>query len=80
MLEGRFVLAVKNVGKNDEVCKERFVVQENTDAEKNMMVHASPNIHQRTVPLLIAMAEIFGYSWWPQDVSQAYLQSASHLT
>lgn len=61
ILEGHFVLAIKNDGTKKMVCRASFVVQRNIYAEKNIRTHASPNSCQKTVRLLIAAAATFGY-------------------
>lgn len=80
ILEGLFVLALKNIGNNNEKFKVCFVMPRRTDAEKNMPVHNSSNVKQQSARLLIVLAAIFGFRVWIQDVSQELLQSASKLT
>lgn len=74
------MLAVRNVGTNNELCKARFLVQGHTDSENNLLVHTSTNIRQRSIRILIAIAAIFGFRIRTQNISQVYLQSASKLT
>lgn len=74
ILGGRFVLAIKNVGTDEEIYKARFVVQGHIDIENNMLVHASSSILQQTTRMIIAVDAIFGFQIWSKDVLQAYLQ------
>lgn len=77
---GPFMLAINNVGTNSEIYKARFVVQGHLDVEKNLLLHASPNLWWQTMRILTAVAAIFGFRPWSQDMSQTYLQNASKLT
>ena len=79
VLNGRFVLVIKNKGTNEEIYKARFVVQGHRDREKHFLVHDSPNLRQSSTRLLVAIAAIFGFRRWIHDVRQAYLQPSEKL-
>lgn len=76
---GCFVLAIKNARTEDELYKARFVVQGHTDIEKKMLVHNRTNLRQGSIRMLIAIAAVFGFRIWSQDVSQVYLQSTQNV-
>ena len=77
VMKGRFVLALKHVGTEQEVAKARFVVQGFSDPRKTKMLHNATNLRQDSARLVMALAAIFGFRIWTQDVSQAFLQGCS---
>ena len=79
VLNGRFVVTIKNVETDTPIHKARFVVQGNKDKEKTQLVHNSTTVRQISARLLITLAAIFGLHVWIHDITQAYLQSASRL-
>lgn len=79
ILGGRLVLAIKNADAEDEVYKARFVLQRNTDIEKNTLVHNSTSLRQGSISVLLALAALFSFRLWSHDVSQTSLQSAEKL-
>lgn len=71
VLGGRFVLDIKIAETKEPVYKSRFVVQTHTDTEKKMIIHSAKTISQHSVRVLIALAAVYGFSIWSQDISQA---------
>ena len=79
VLGGRFVLAIKDEGTQNEVWKAIFVVQGYRDKPKTSRVHNNPNVKTHSVRLLIGLASALGFHLFSIDVTQAYLQSADRL-
>ena len=79
VLPGRFVLAVKSTEDEEVKFKARYVIGGHRDKLKGFMVHTSQTLQPSSVRLLLALAELHGFSTWTSDVTQAYLQSAVPL-
>ena len=79
LLEGMFVLAIKDEGTNQEVSKARFVVQGYRDKMKTSVVHDTATARQHSTQVLVGLAALFGFRLFSTDVTQAYLQSAEQL-
>lgn len=80
VLNGRFVLSIKNEGTTEEKEKARFVVQGHKDKEKNFLVHNSNTSKQASTRLIASISSLFNFTIWTCDVSQAYTQSKDQLS
>jgi hypothetical protein len=79
ILGGRFVLALKDEGTEQEIWKARFVVQGYRDKMKTSLVHDAATSKQYSSRILVGLAAIFGFRLFSTDVTQAYLQSSEPL-
>ena len=79
IINGRFVMAIKDTETNKPYFKARFVAQGHRDKEKSVLVHNSKTVRQSSIRILLALAALFGFRIWSLDVNNAYLQSASQL-
>jgi Reverse transcriptase (RNA-dependent DNA polymerase) len=78
-LGGRYVLAWKDPGTDNERWKARFVVQGHNDIMKRAIVLDTATLSQRGARMIFAMAAIFGWKVWTEDVRQAYIQTTGRL-
>lgn len=68
------VLAIKDGGTQQEVWKERFVVQRHLDRYKKMLVHDISVARQYSTNLLVGLASIFGSRLFCADVTEEYIK------
>ncbi len=73
------MIAIKDGETDKPIFKERLVAYGCRDSEKHNLVHGSIYDCQSSVRLLIALAAIMVFDVRTEDISQAYLVSASKL-
>lgn len=79
-MRGLFVLIIKDKGYTDETLIVWCIGQEHSNCENNMIVHASIDICQDTIRMIISIAAINDFELRSQDISQSYIQSRSNLS
>ena len=80
VVPSRFVLAIKHEDSGDDFYTALFLLGGHKDRAKPLVVHSAKNLKQSSVRVLLALANILGFSLWSTDINQAYLQSAFNLT
>lgn len=58
IVDGRFVLAVKNAHLDNETAQARFLVQWHTDIERELLVHNSTNLQKSFIRIVKFIAAI----------------------
>ena len=82
LFNSRFVDEIKNLGTDKAFEKSRLVVQAYNDQEKELVLTQSPTIQrvsQRLILCIAAMTLCDDIRLYLQDISQAYVQSATNL-
>jgi hypothetical protein len=71
IMNGRFVLSIKNAGTEEEVFKARYLIRGYRDKMKTSLVHNSPTSRKASTKLLVGLAAFFGFQLFSTDVTQA---------
>lgn len=79
VMNGRFVMDIKDVETNKPFYKARFVVQGHRDQYKENLVHNSTKVRHSSIRTIVAIAALFGFRICTQDVANTYIQSVSKL-
>lgn len=79
ILNGRFVLEIKDEGSNKEIWKDIFIVQGHKDKMNNSLVQDISVARQYAIKRWVGIANILGFRLFSKDVTQAYIQSTEAL-
>jgi hypothetical protein len=79
IFNSRFVDEVKHKGTDQAFEKSRLVVQAYNDQGKELILTQSPTIQRVSQRLILALAPTLNCSVYVRDISQAYVQSTTHL-
>lgn len=73
-------MTLKNSNTPDENAKVRYVAQGYKDHEKPYLVHDMSTLRISSIRVIMSVAAVMKFRLFSHEVTQAYLQSKSHLT
>lgn len=75
ILIGRFILAIKQPGADNERYNAPFIVQGHKDKDKNLIIHTYTTVRHKNILITSSISAVFpAYKIWLQDVTKAYIQ------
>lgn len=80
VMGGKFLLSLKNFDTPEEKAKVRYFAQGFSDRVKPYMVHDVSTFRISSIRMVMSIAATMGFRLFSHDVTQAYLQSKSHMT